>query len=74
MPGGPLSPDEVLPLLRGALQRVGEESGIDFTVGEPPLRIRPSGTAASAAVWRKSWAPWLLLGASVLLFPGGYWG
>jgi predicted nucleotidyltransferase component of viral defense system len=50
-PGGPLSPDEVLPLLRGVLQRVGEESGIDFTVGEPRLRIRPSGTAAEGRIY-----------------------
>jgi predicted nucleotidyltransferase component of viral defense system len=50
-PGGPLSPDEVLPLLRGVLQRVGEESGIDFTVSEPRLRIRPSGTAAEGRIY-----------------------
>lgn len=51
LPGGPLSPDEVLPLLRGVLQRVGEESGIDFTVGEPRLRVRPSATAAEGRIY-----------------------
>jgi predicted nucleotidyltransferase component of viral defense system len=50
-PGGPLSPNETLPLLRGVLQRVGEESGIDFTVGEPRLRVRPSGTAAEGRIY-----------------------
>ncbi len=51
LPGGPLSPEEVLPLLRRVLQRVGEQSGIDFTVGEPRLRVRPSGTAAEGRIY-----------------------
>jgi predicted nucleotidyltransferase component of viral defense system len=51
LPGGPLAPDEVLPLLHRVLQRVGEESGIDFAVGEPRLRIRPSGTAAEGRIY-----------------------
>lgn len=51
LPGGPLTADEVLPLLRRALERVGEESGIDFTVGEPRLRVRPSGTAAEGRIY-----------------------
>jgi predicted nucleotidyltransferase component of viral defense system len=51
LPGGPLAPDEVLPLLRRVLQRVGEESGLDFNVGEPRLRIRPSGTTAEGRIY-----------------------
>jgi predicted nucleotidyltransferase component of viral defense system len=51
LPGGPLTADEVLPLLRRILERVGEESGIDFTVGEPRLRVRPSGTAAEGRIY-----------------------
>lgn len=51
LPDGPLTPDEVLPLLRRVLQRVGEEYGIDFTIGEPRLRIRPSGTAAEGRIY-----------------------
>ncbi len=51
LPGGPLTPEEVLPLLRRVLQRVSEESGIDFTVAEPRLRVRPSGTDAEGRIY-----------------------
>lgn len=51
LPGGPLAPDDVLPLLRRVLGRAGEESGLDFSVGEPRLRIRPSGTTAEGRIY-----------------------
>lgn len=49
--GGPLSPDEVLPALEGLLDRVGQASGIDFTVQPPRLRLRRGRRAAEGRVY-----------------------
>lgn len=47
LPGGPLSAEDVLPALHRVLDRVGEESGVDFSVAEPRLKARPSGAEGS---------------------------
>lgn len=53
MPGGPIAPEDVQPLLAGVLARVTEASGIDFSVREPRLRLRPrpSGQTAEGRVF-----------------------
>ena len=51
MPHGPISPEDVMPMLREVLARVAEESGIDFAVAEPRLRARPDGTATEGRVY-----------------------
>ncbi len=51
MPDGPITPEQTLPLLEQVLNRVGQESGIDFSLREPRLRLRPSGRAAEARVY-----------------------
>ncbi len=44
LPGGPIQPDEVQPLIAEVLNRVNEESGIDFTVKEPIYQERYPGS------------------------------
>lgn len=51
LPGGPVLPDEVLPHLRRILPRITEESGIDFSVAEPRVRIRPEGNSSEGSVY-----------------------
>lgn len=51
MPGGPITPEEVEPLVARVLARVREESGIDFSVREPRLRLRPSSATAEGRVF-----------------------
>lgn len=51
LPGGPLESDETLPLLHSVLSAVGEESGIDFTVGEPRIRLRPGSRSVEGRVY-----------------------
>lgn len=50
-PGGPLTPEEVQPILERVLARVTEESGIDFSVQAPRLRLRPSGRTAEGRIY-----------------------
>lgn len=49
--GGPIEPDVVLAALMPILDRIGQESGIDFTVRAPMLRIRPGGRSAEGRVY-----------------------
>lgn len=51
LPGGPLLPEEVKPMLREILIAVAEESGIDFAVREPYLRTRPDGRSVEGRVY-----------------------
>ncbi len=51
MPGGPLAPEDVQPALERVLARVSEESGIDFSVRAPRLRLRPSVRTAEGRVY-----------------------
>jgi predicted nucleotidyltransferase component of viral defense system len=50
-PRGALAPEELLPHLQRVLTHVREESGIDFAVRPPRLRLRPSGAAAEGRVY-----------------------
>lgn len=49
--GGVVVPDDVLPHLERVLARVGDESGIDFSVQPPRFRLRPSGMASEGRVY-----------------------
>lgn len=51
LPGGPLAPEVVAPLLEQALRRVHEASGIVFDDRPPRMKRRPSGDAVVAQVY-----------------------
>jgi predicted nucleotidyltransferase component of viral defense system len=51
LPEGPFEPDRVLPLLDEVLSRIHEESGIDFTVQEQKMRLRPNATSSEGRVY-----------------------
>lgn len=51
LPDGPIAPDDVLPLLSEVLARVNEACGIDFSVQEPRVRLRPGGRTAEGRVY-----------------------
>lgn len=48
---GPIQPEEVIAALMPVLDRIGQESGIDFTVRESTLRTRPTGRSAEGRVY-----------------------
>ena len=41
LPEGLMEPSDLGPVLRGVLDRINQESGIDFSGREPRLRLRP---------------------------------
>jgi hypothetical protein len=49
LPGGPIRPEEVTPLLQRTLARVNQASGIDFSAREPLVRLRPGDLTAEGA-------------------------
>jgi len=51
LPGGPIEPDEVLPVLMEIFPRVLEASGIDLTVREPLIRLRPGGQSVEGRIY-----------------------
>jgi len=51
-PDGPISPDDVQPCLAEVLASVTEASGIDFSVREPRLRVRPGGSVEGRIYYR----------------------
>jgi hypothetical protein len=51
MPRGPIRPEDVLPLLKRVVERVGQASGIDFSAREPALRLRPGELTAEGRVY-----------------------
>lgn len=51
LPGGPIKPDEVMPLLQEIFGHVYEQAGIDFRVTPPILRMRPDGKSAEGRVY-----------------------
>jgi len=51
LPGGPVQPEELAPVLQSVLARVGEESGIDFTVSAPKYRSRAGGRSTEGRVY-----------------------
>jgi predicted nucleotidyltransferase component of viral defense system len=51
LPGGPYKPEDVEPLLRRVLTRVGDASGVDFNAQAPALRLRPDGLSTEGRVY-----------------------
>ena len=51
LPGGPIAPEEVVPILAEVLRRVQEESGIDLSQREAAYRLRPDGESAEGRVY-----------------------
>jgi len=51
LPDGPVRPDEVAPILVRVLERVTDESGIDFSVMEPRFRSRRSKGSTEGRVY-----------------------
>lgn len=50
--GGPIESDEVLAHLGRMLERIAADSGLDFTVREPRLRVRPSESLEGRIYYR----------------------
>ena len=48
---GPIEPEEVLAAVERVLDRVSQESGIDFAVRPPICRSRPSGASAEGRLY-----------------------
>lgn len=51
LPGGPVRPDDVEPAIARVLQRITDESGIDFSVREPRFRSRRSEDSTEGRVY-----------------------
>ncbi|MBI3946013.1 MAG: nucleotidyl transferase AbiEii/AbiGii toxin family protein [Armatimonadetes bacterium] len=51
LPGGPVSPERVLPILAGLVERVAEASGIDLRASAPRLKKRPGGMSAEGRLY-----------------------
>lgn len=51
LPGGPIAPDEFMPILEEILGRVAEESGINFSGRPPYAKPHPSGQYAEVRVY-----------------------
>lgn len=51
LPDGPVASDTVAPLVREVLQRVGDESGIDFSRREPAFKTHESGKYTQGRVY-----------------------
>lgn len=49
---GPIAEDEVSGILDQMLERIGRESGLDFAVREPRLRVRPNGSVEGRIYYR----------------------
>lgn len=51
LPGGPIRPEDVLPRLLSSLRRAEQAAGINFSVQEPTLRLRPGELSAEGRVY-----------------------
>ena len=51
LPSGPSEAGRVIPILKDALERVYEESGIDFQGRDPVVRTRPDGRSAEGRIY-----------------------
>jgi predicted nucleotidyltransferase component of viral defense system len=51
LPGGPFRAEEVTPLLLEVLDLVGQESGLDFAVRPPEIRLRPDGRSSEGRIF-----------------------
>ncbi len=51
LPGGPLKPDEIAPLLHEIFGRIYEHSGIDFREKPPFIKMRPNGKSVEGRIY-----------------------
>ena len=51
LPGGPFMPDDVLPILDDVVARVHKISGIDFSIQQRRMKLRPGGTSSEGRVY-----------------------
>lgn len=51
LPGGPMEPDVLLPVLVEMLDRVEQETGITLTSRAPAVRLRPGGRSAEGRLY-----------------------
>ena len=51
LPGGPSEAGQVISILKDALERAYEESGIDFQGRDPVVRMRPDGRSAQGRIY-----------------------
>ena len=51
LPGGPLNPDEVAPIIQEVLDRIYDQAGVDFRVRAPVFRLRPDNKSAEGRVY-----------------------
>ncbi len=51
LPGGTVNASEVLPVLKRMLQRVSDESGVDFQSTEPRFEMRDNGTSSEGRIY-----------------------
>ncbi|TAK36084.1 MAG: WYL domain-containing protein [Chloroflexota bacterium] len=51
LPGGPLRPDDAVPILKEMFTRIYEASGIDCGLRDPVVRLRPGGSSAEGRVY-----------------------
>ena len=52
LPGGPVESQAVVDHLGLMLRRTGQESGIDFAIREPRIRVRPNGSLEARIYYR----------------------
>ena len=51
LPNGPVEPVDVEPLLGGVLERISEESGIDFSLRPPKYKARPTPQSTEGRIY-----------------------
>jgi len=51
LPGGPLNPDEVIPLMQEVLDRIYDQAGVDLRVRAPVFRLRPDNNSAEGRIY-----------------------
>ena len=51
LPGGPLNPDEVAPIIQEVLDRIYDQAGVDFRLRVPVFRLRPDNKSAEGRVY-----------------------
>jgi predicted nucleotidyltransferase component of viral defense system len=51
LPGGPLAPEDVFPILDELLPRIYEASGIDFSIQERRVKARPSRDSSEGRIY-----------------------
>jgi len=51
LPGGPLKPDEIVPLMQEVFESIYHQAGIDFRESPPVFRMRPDDKSAEGRVY-----------------------